>query len=52
MTTFAVVTNFVVVLAVVVAILLFERRRARRIEADLRDMCKQRRDSGRDLPDQ
>lgn len=40
---FGVIATIVVLLAIAVGILLFERRRAEQIETDLRDMARQRR---------
>jgi uncharacterized membrane protein affecting hemolysin expression len=46
METYRLVATVVVMLGVVVAILLFERRRARQIERDVRRMAEERRDQG------
>jgi hypothetical protein len=48
MNTFGLVVTIVVLLAIALAILLFERRRAREIEHDLTDQAIRRRRSGDD----
>lgn len=48
MTTLQVVMTVVVLLAIAVAILLFERRRAEEIKRDLTEQARRRRDAGSD----
>jgi len=47
-TTLQVVTTVIVLLAIAVAILLFERRRAEEIKRDLTEQTRRRRDAGSD----
>jgi len=47
-TTLQVVTTVIVLLAIAVAILLFERRRAEEIKRDLTEQARRRRDAGSD----